>query len=90
MSDESAYNTFKVASRELEDSILGGTAINYVGHRACVHRSRLPAMRERKHVEMADMARQKELAGGQYRNRFCRATRNGAWLSSVPHHLNGT
>ena len=43
-----------------------------------------------KHVELADLARQKELAGGQDRNRIHRATSNGAWLSSVPHRHNGT
>ena len=42
------------------------------------------------HVELRDMARRKELAGGQERNRRHRATRNGAWISAVPHHLNGT
>ena len=41
-------------------------------------------------VELGEMARQKELAGGQYRNRFHRATSNWAWLSVVPHRLNGT
>ena len=34
LSAESAYNTFKAASRELVDSILGGSVLNYVGHRA--------------------------------------------------------
>ena len=33
---------------------------------------------------------QKELAGGQERNHLYRAMRNGAWLISVPHRLNGT
>ena len=32
----------------------------------------------------------KDLAGGQESNRLHRATRNGAWLSAVPHRLNGT
>ena len=30
------------------------------------------------------------LTGGQEKNRLHRATRNGAWLSAVPHRLNGT
>ena len=42
------------------------------------------------HVELGDLARQKELAGGQEKNRLHRATRNGTWLSAVPHRLNGT
>ena len=48
------------------------------------------ARKERKHVEMADLARQKGITGGQDINRLHRARRNGAWLSAVPHRLNGT
>ena len=36
LSAESAYNTSKVASGELLDSLLGGSALNYVGRRSCV------------------------------------------------------
>ena len=39
-------------------------------------------------MELAELARQKELAGGQERNHLYRATRNGAWISAVPHRLN--
>ena len=42
------------------------------------------------HVDLGELARQKELAGGQERNRLHRSTRNGAWLSAVPHRLNVT
>ena len=48
------------------------------------------ARRDRKHVELGEMAIRKELAGGQDRKRFHRATRNGAWLSAIPHHINRT
>ena len=89
MSAESAYNTSKASSGELVDSLLGGSALKYVGHRACIRRSSLAARRERKHVELAELARQKELSGGQERNRLHRATSNGAWLIVVPHRLNG-
>ena len=41
-------------------------------------------------MELAELDRQKELAGGQERNRLHRATRNGACLSAVPHCLNST
>ena len=34
--------------------------------------------------------RLKDLAGSQEINRLHRATRNGEWLSAVPHRLNGT
>ena len=32
----------------------------------------------------------KELTGGQERNRLHREMSNGAWISAVPHRLNGT
>ena len=84
------YNTYKEASGELVDSLLGGSALNYVGHRACVRGARAGARKERNYEELADLARRKELAGGQERNRIHRETRNGAWLSYVTHRLNGT
>ena len=39
LSAESAYNNYKAASRELVDSILGGSVLNYVGHRACIRKA---------------------------------------------------
>ena len=36
LSEESAYNTSKVASGELVESLLVGSSLNYVGHRAFV------------------------------------------------------
>ena len=41
-------------------------------------------------MEFMEPSRRKYLADGQERNRLHRATRNGAWLSAVPHRLNGT
>ena len=75
---EIAYNTSKVASRELVDSLLGGSVLNYVGHRECVRKASLVARRAKMHVELGDMARQKELAGGQESNRLHKSTRNVA------------
>ena len=72
------------------DSLLGGNSLNYVGFRACVCRVSLPARCEHMHVKLKDLYRQKELAGGQDKNRFHRETRNGAWLRSVPYRLNST
>ena len=51
-SAESAYNTSKVASRELVDSLIGGSVLNYVGHRACVRKASLAARRAKIHVEI--------------------------------------
>ena len=90
MSAEIAYNTSKVDSGELVDSLLGGSVLNYVGHRACVRKASLVARRAKMHVDLGEMARQKELAGGQERKRLHGETRNGEWLSNVPHRLNGT
>ena len=42
------------------------------------------------HVELGELARQKDLTRGQERNRIHRATRNGAWISAVLHCLNVT
>ena len=88
MSTESAYNTSKVSSGELVDSLLGGSALNYVGHISCICGAIEVARKERNHVELVNLDIQKEIAGGQERNRLQRATRNGSWLSAVPHRLN--
>ena len=48
------------------------------------------ARREINHVEMAELARRKELTCGQDRNLLHRAMRDVRWLSAVPYHLNGT
>ena len=82
------YNTYNATIRELAASLLGGTALNYVGHRACVCGISAEERKERKHGELEEQARPKELAVGQERNRLHRATRNGAWLSAIPHCLN--
>ena len=38
----------------------------------------------------ASIFKRQEQAGGQEKKRLHRETRNGAWLSAVPHCLNGT
>ena len=43
LSAESAYNTSKAASRELLDSLLGGTALNYMKHGAYIRQASLAA-----------------------------------------------
>ena len=48
------------------------------------------ARREKMHVKLGELSRRKEIAGGQERNLFHRATGNGAWLSAIIHRLNGT
>ena len=90
MSAESAYNTSEADSGELVDYLLGGSVLNYVGKRACVQKATLVARRDKMHIELGDLARQKELSGGQDRNRHHRAPINGVCISAVPHRLNGT
>ena len=90
MSAQSAYNNSKVASKELADSLLGGSALNYVGHRARVRKANLVARHANMHIGLGEMYRPKELAGGKERNRLHRTMRNGAWLSPLHHCLNRT
>ena len=90
MSAERAYNTSKTASGELVDSLLGGSVLNHVGQRACICKASQTMRQINISVELADVFRRQEQAGGQERNRLQRATKNGEWLSAVPHPLNGT
>ena len=68
LSAESAYNTSKAASRELVDSLLGGSVLNYVGHRACVHKAIQTAQLSKRSVELAGIFKRQEQAGGQEKN----------------------
>ena len=85
----STYNNSKAAIRELVDSLLGGTVLNYVGHRACIRKASQTAIQTKMSVDLAEVFKRHEQAGGQDRNRLHMATRNGACLSAVPHRLNG-
>ena len=40
-------------------------------------------------VELAEIFKRQDQAGGQEKNRLHRATRNGEWLSAISHRLNG-
>ena len=53
LSAESAYNTSKAASRALLDSFVGGSVLNYVGHRACVRKASQTTRLRNKSVELA-------------------------------------
>ena len=64
-SEESAYNTSKDYRGGLVDYLLGGTALNYIDHREYVRRASAGARIEKKHVELAELASQNEMAGGQ-------------------------
>ena len=90
LSAEMAYNTFKAAIRKLVDSLLGGPVLNYVGHRECIRKASQTAQLSKRSVELAKIYKRQEQAGDQEKNQLHRATRNGSWISAVPHRLNGT
>ena len=89
-SAECAYITSKTASMEMVDSLLGGSILNYVGHRACVRKASQLARRCKIIAKLSELYGWQEQAGQQEKSRLRRATRNGAWLSALPHRLNGT
>ena len=89
-SAECAFNTSKAASGELVDSLLGGSILNYVGHRVCVRKASQLARRNKTIAKLSELYSRQEQAGRQEENLLHRATRNGAWLSAVPHRVNGT
>ena len=60
LSAESAYNTSKAASRELVDFLLGGSVLNYVGHRECVCKSSQSTRRTKMSIEPGEVFRRKE------------------------------
>ena len=74
-SSESAYNTSKAASRELVDSILGGSVLNYVSHKACVRKASQTVRGTKISVDLDELFRRQEQAGGQEKNRLHRAKR---------------
>ena len=65
LSAERVYNTSKAASRELVDSLLGGSAINYVGNRACVRKASQTARLSKRSAELDKILKRHEKAGGQ-------------------------
>ena len=65
LSAESAYNNPTSDSGELVDSLLGGSVLNYVGHRACALKASLDARCAKMHIDQVYLAMQKDLAGCQ-------------------------
>ena len=68
LSAECAYNTYKADSRELVDSILGGSVLKYVGHRACVRKASQLARLSKRIAELSKLFKRQEQAGGQEKN----------------------
>ena len=65
LSVENAYNTSKAASRELVESLLGGSILNYVGHRSCIRKASQTSRQTKMSVKLAEVFRRQGQAGGQ-------------------------
>ena len=63
--EECVYSTSKAASRELVDSLLGGSVLNYVGQRTCVRKASQSARLSKRIAEMSELFEQQEQAGHQ-------------------------
>ena len=61
---ERAYNTFKSDSEVLVGSLLGGTDLNYVAYKGCVHKAITDGRKQHNISETEELTRQKELADG--------------------------
>ena len=70
------YNTSKVASGKLVGSLLGGTALNYIYHRASVCRDIAGAKKERQYLEMTKLDIRKDLERCQERKCLQRSMGN--------------
>ena len=87
---EHVYNTYKSASEVLIGSLLQGTNINYLVHKACIHRSSADRQKHREYLEIKALNIRKELIDGAGLNRLRWAAKNGAWLTATPQRLNRT
>ena len=67
--------------------ILGGTALNYVGHRDSVRGASVGERKEWKYLDMADLDRQRGISVVQDRRCLHRAMENGMCLSAIPNAL---
>ena len=88
LSVEHSYKNFKGSSEVLVGSLLGGTDLNYVAHKGCVHRASAEWQKQWGLAEKVALMRRKDLADGAGLNQLHRATENGVWLTAIPHCLN--
>ena len=84
------YNTSEASREVLVGSLLGGTDLNYVSHKGCVHRASSDGQNQKELVYKAVLSRRKELADRAGQNRLWWETENWAWLTAIPHRINGT
>ena len=78
LSAEHEYNTSKAASKFLVGSLLGGTDLNYVTHKACVCRESADGRNQHDISEKAVLKILKELTDRTGFNRLHQAMENGA------------
>ena len=90
MSAERVYNTSKASSEILVCSLLGGTKLIYVAHKSCARRASRDRREHQESLKTKALTQLKELAYRAVLNCLQKATDNGAWLTAIPHHLNGT
>ena len=74
----------------LVGSLLGGTDLNYIAHKGCICRASADRRNQQEVEEKAVFLIQKELADEAGLNCLQQEMENGAWLTAIPHHLNGT
>ena len=86
---ECAYNTSKSASEVLIGSLIGGTSLNYISHKECIHRASADRQKQRKFSETKALTIWKELMDRAGLNCLWRSAENGVWITSTPHRLNG-
>ena len=90
LSVEREYNTSKAPSEVLVGTLLGGTNLNYVAHKGCICRASADGRNQQELAENAVLWRRKEMVDGMGLNRLRLETDNWAWLTAIPHCLNGT
>ena len=64
--------------------LLGGADLNYVGHRACLHKSSEVARKQRDKKDLEELYIWKVVAVVQEMQSLHRAISNGVWLTAMP------
>ena len=79
----------KASSKVLLGSLLGGANLNYVAHKACLHRSSADRRKQRDFPKIEALTRRNNLAERTGLNCLLKQTENGAWLTAIIQRLNG-
>ena len=87
---ERANQTSKASSEVFVGSLLGGTNLNYVEHKGCVHIVSADRQKKRELAENTVLFRQNDQADGAGLTHLSQATENGGWITAILHRLNRT